>query len=727
MTNGQSASIALANTMLANATTGGSLKAHGEKIGTANGYGELNTGNTSWPSASSIGSPSGNGWLLDDTSLEGQTLQAGNWTPTRRYKVSNGSIIADIYLSIFVWQAGTYTLIGSPLALLGQTITTTQADYTFAATSLPAQALVTGQKLYIDEWFNITTNSTGSSTATVTTYMALTGGNVVTDSQMTSPGFIATSTGGSGGGGGGGTGTGGGGAGTGAGGSPPPAPPPVGAFTVYVDSVPVESIAGTLQVDNAIGRRSTASVKLITDTNTHFQQYQAFAIYDANAQLVFNGFITSPEETKPGFQNVLVHTITATDQHFIADKRVIAQAYVNKTCGFIAQDIYNTILSQEGIAIGQIFDGLEPAVALYPSTTLYPSGNVGPVPQATFAYCTVAQALDALVTTASEAGVPYYWMIDGFLNFFFVPYTAIINTTVIDGTQIDQVYNPPIVKRANPLYRNTQIVVGATAQTVAQDEVQNGDGHKRSFPMGYELSSKPNITVNGTVQTVALKGSTGFQFYWAQGDPVVTQDPGELVLTGTDVLECIYIGQYPTAIIDFNGAQIAYQSSIDNTSGIIEEVETDRTLNSVASGLVKVSQLLTRYGKQGTILQCHTLSAGFAPGQLVMVNLPAHGLANVQMLIEEVSISDQLDQFNLWYTIKAVLGPYDTSWVNFFSTLLSYSQPANTINVGVSQSMPLLSNFVAQIGVTATLNTVNVNACPLPSTGLFPSTTLFPC
>src|SRR5258708_37467059 len=118
---------------------------------------------------------------------------------------------------------------------------------------------------------------------------------------------------------------------------------------------------------------------------------------------------------------------------------------------------------------------------------------------------------------------------------------------------------------------------------------------------------------------------------------------------------------------------IAYQSSIDNTSGIIEEVETDRTLNSVASGLVKVSQLLTRYGKQGTILQCHTLSAGFAPGQLVMVNLPAHGLANVQMLIEEVSISDQLDQFNLWYTIKAVLGPYDTSWVNFFSTLLSYS------------------------------------------------------
>src|SRR5258708_12099365 len=43
---------------------------------------------------------------------------------------------------------------------------------------------------------------------------------------------------------------------------------------------------------------------------------------------------------------------------------------------------------------------------------------------------------------------------------------------------------------------------------------------------------------------------------------------------------------------------ISYQSSIDNTSGIIEEVETDRTLNSVASGLVKVSQLLTRYGKR---------------------------------------------------------------------------------------------------------------------------------
>src|SRR5260370_27589984 len=57
MTNGQSASIALANTMLANATTGGALKTNGEKIGTATSPGRFNTGNTGRPQASHIGSP----------------------------------------------------------------------------------------------------------------------------------------------------------------------------------------------------------------------------------------------------------------------------------------------------------------------------------------------------------------------------------------------------------------------------------------------------------------------------------------------------------------------------------------------------------------------------------------------------------------------------------------------------------------------------------------------
>src|SRR5207244_74855 len=106
----------------------------------------------------------------------------------------------------------------------------------------------------------------------------------------------------------------------------------------------------------------------------------------------------------------------------LADKRVVAASYTNRTCGFIVQDIFNTILTQEGVTVGVIYDGITPADTLYPSLALYPGGNVGLVPGATFVYCTVAQAMDALAREASASGVPYYWMIDQLQQLWFAPY-----------------------------------------------------------------------------------------------------------------------------------------------------------------------------------------------------------------------------------------------------------------------------------------------------------------
>lgn len=511
--------------------------------------------------------------------------------------------------------------------------------------------------------------------------------------------------------------------------------------------------AGTLSVEGTIGKRSQAAFTVKASTATHFQQDQQVAIYDQTNTLAFSGYVVQPKEQKPGFQPSLLTQITCTDQHRLADKRIIAKAYTNQTRTTIVKDIFNRILSQEGVTLGAIIDEagnvqtLYPSSTLYPSTTLYPQGSptTGLLNSATFAYCTVAQALDALTKDANLAGVPYYWSIDQNKQFWWVPYTYITNNNTIDGTTIDQVYTPPSVTRANPTYRNAQYVIGGVAQTSLQTETRVGDGNAQSWAMGYDLASAPTVSINlgngsggylgWVAQTVGAKGSSGLQFYWQQGSPTITQDSSGTKLRGTvgatvynDLLQVSYIGQFPSVVYEQNDAQISYEASLDGTTGIVEEVEQDPTIVTLSDGLAKTSALLTRYATQGILFE-FTIKGnpnGYAAGQLVPVNYGPHGLNNLQMLIEKVTASDQTDGVNIWYTIDVVVGPYDTTWTEFFATLIQQQQPSNSISVGASSGLILLQQFTTSLTPSATL-TANAYACPLPGASLFPSTTLYPC
>ena len=513
-----------------------------------------------------------------------------------------------------------------------------------------------------------------------------------------------------------------------------------GTISVFIGGNPVFVVAGSLSINSTIGKRSTASFTVKTDTSTHFQQYQQVSIYDKRGALTFSGYISSPKETKLGFQPVLEHTITCVDQHFLADKRVVAATYTGKSYGFIVNDIYTNILAAEGVTIGQIYDStaitdLFPNTTVFPSLTLYPTENTGILPTATFVYCTVAQAFDELVKVASAAGVLYYWQIDQFKKLWFVPYTAVVNSVLVDGTQIDHKYNPPTLTRANPAYGNTQYLLGGMTQTVTQTEIQVGDGQKTAFTMGYALASAPTISINlngaGYVaQSVGIKGTSGSQWYWAQGDPIISQDSSGTKLRGPnapiDLLKVVYVGQYPTTIIDQNNAQISYEANLDGSTGIVEMVATDNNITSLANGLAKTGQLLTLYAQQGSQLVFQTLQTGFQQGQLVTVPLPDYALYNAQMLIENVSAADTLDGYNIWYTVTAVLGPFDITWVDFFSKLLKQQAPTNSINVGTGQSIVIAVSGSITFSPTVT-GSATVFACPVPSTSLFPDVTVFPC
>lgn len=166
---------------------------------TAMGWSELlSHGNSAgaWQALGAVGAQSGHGLLLDDTTLEGYTFVGGTWTTVMRLNSSVGSVVADIYVRYSVWHSGsnTYTTIGSG-TLTAQTLNTTTTNYTVTATGLPSATLGTGDKLYIDLWLNITSNSQGSSTGTMSwSGFGTVAGGGSSLTSITAPAVVVTGT-----------------------------------------------------------------------------------------------------------------------------------------------------------------------------------------------------------------------------------------------------------------------------------------------------------------------------------------------------------------------------------------------------------------------------------------------------------------------------------------------------------------------------------------------------
>ncbi|MDE2312266.1 MAG: DUF2341 domain-containing protein [Patescibacteria group bacterium] len=143
------------------------------KVGKSTGWDTLPSKGTTnnWAAGASEPSQLGTGFLWDVTTLEGQQIVAGNWTPKVKLKVSAGSVVADIHVRASVYHSsnGTYTTIIDAVST-GKTINTTATVYTLPATAGALTDFTTGDKIYQDVILNITSNSTGSSTAKFTIY-----------------------------------------------------------------------------------------------------------------------------------------------------------------------------------------------------------------------------------------------------------------------------------------------------------------------------------------------------------------------------------------------------------------------------------------------------------------------------------------------------------------------------------------------------------------------------
>ncbi len=150
--------------------SGGSQVGQDTRVDGSTGYGELVANNSpgSWPAYGSeaLVPFSGKGQLWP-VALANQAILNGNWTPTLRATVINGTgnITADLIVRVWVWNrtSGTATKYGV-LTKTANTITSTSTNFVFSAAGLGVIAGGINDYVYFDILANITANSNPSNT-----------------------------------------------------------------------------------------------------------------------------------------------------------------------------------------------------------------------------------------------------------------------------------------------------------------------------------------------------------------------------------------------------------------------------------------------------------------------------------------------------------------------------------------------------------------------------------
>jgi hypothetical protein len=118
--------------------------------------------------STSIGVPSGRGFILDPATLNlaGQTIPAGAWSHVMRLNAAQtivhpqvGQLTADLY-----FMASKYNIVDKThipivsMMKLNQAITPNFTNYPLSASNVPAVSLEEGETLYFEQWGNVTAN-----------------------------------------------------------------------------------------------------------------------------------------------------------------------------------------------------------------------------------------------------------------------------------------------------------------------------------------------------------------------------------------------------------------------------------------------------------------------------------------------------------------------------------------------------------------------------------------
>lgn len=421
--------------------------------------------------------------------------------------------------------------------------------------------------------------------------------------------------------------------------------------------VPTYLLNDTLVIEDSVDARSTAAFDAFFPNGDN-----AFIIGDqikiaSDSTVLFGGVIDGMREREDEHGRLFVH-ITAVDYTALLDRHVIAAAYTNQTTAQIIDDIVTSstvsTLHRENLSTVGVTD-----------TTL--------VAKITFNYTRASEALAELATLAGAT-----WTVTPDKDVVFQQRAA--NAAPYAITEAGANYRRLRVGRDHAEYRNRQYLRAGKDLTSSRTESFTGDGDLQTFTLAYPVGTAPTITVNGTAQSVGIRGlDTGLAWYWNKDDRAITQDDSGTRLTSTDTLAVTYQGLFPILVVVDNVAEQNARAAREGTSGYYVDVQQDASIDDRAIATIKAESLLARYGSLPALIEYETddivnaQALGARAGDIVTITKSAHGLTAAACLIESISyayVDDTVWRIN----VRALTGNQTTSWLRYWRALAQEQQ-----------------------------------------------------
>jgi len=430
-----------------------------------------------------------------------------------------------------------------------------------------------------------------------------------------------------------------------------------------------------------------------------YSKGQAVTINDSVSR-IFGGFIDTVETFAMSPAGGLFHHIVCVDNHYLADKRLVAEAHLATAAGTIVSSIVTNYLADEGVTEGTIEAGPD-------------------IVEAVFNYVRASDVLDALAEKAGKI-----WYIDEYKKLYFVARTTTAAPWNAETSDITK--NSIRNAGGNPLYRNRQYIRGGRDTTAEQTEDFVGDGSQFAFTVGYPIEKVPtSVKVNAVGQTIGIKGiDTAKDCYWNKGDATITFT---VAPPAAQAVEVIYYGQYPILVLVEDANEIAGRATAEGGgTGYVEEIADEPTLNDKDASIDSGKAKLVRFGVAGKRVPYQVTRTGLRPGQLQTVNYPSIGLNNAELLIESVIVTRVADKF--FYDVIGIQGPEMGGWSKFYKSLADQKQEViDSLHIGSDQILIILADFTGNVEVSETISEPVITACEFPAADLYPGATLWPC
>jgi hypothetical protein len=120
----------------------------------------------------------------------------------------------------------------------------------------------------------------------------------------------------------------------------------------FINDVEARYVKNSLQFNDDTGKRSTGRITFIKENGLAIKSGARVDIYDANGFHIFGGFAKKPKiKSYKGLSVIQVQLVDNTD---IANRRIVAETYVDWLDHDIVKDIHARYLAEEGIKLGVI-------------------------------------------------------------------------------------------------------------------------------------------------------------------------------------------------------------------------------------------------------------------------------------------------------------------------------------------------------------------------------------